>query len=70
MAVNLISLVAEWDVVDVESDGYAAYGGFLSQEHPVILHQVVLSHADGGVEGGAGAGNVLNVLLLIGHLHD
>ena len=70
MGVNLFSLVAEWDVADVESDGDAAHGGLLSQEHPVILHHVVLSHADGGIEAGAGAGNVLNVLLLIGHLHD
>ena len=54
----------------MESDGDAAHGGLLSQEHPVILHHVVLSHADGGIEAGAGAGNVLNVLLLIGHLHD
>ena len=63
-----ISLVTEWDVFDVESDGSTGHRRFLSQEHQIIIHQKLVNHGVGGV--GAGGGNVnVNNVPLIEHLH-
>ena len=55
----------------MESHRDAGHGGLLSQEQPVIIHQVLLTEVGGGVgveTADAGGRDVFDVILVV-HLH-